>query len=178
MSDVQTKKSAMPGWTWLILVLVVLAHGAWWWLAGAVTSGVDEAGALGDRFGFLTSLLSGLAFWGLIVTMVMQRQELAMQREELTLQREEMSESRAELAKAAEAQAELAAATREATQVARDASVLDAHVQNLITHTYNKDIFQGTNAEERISLVESKSAVVLLVRKLSLENSQHDGVKQ
>ncbi|WP_293627842.1 hypothetical protein [Salinisphaera sp.] len=41
----------------------------------------------GDSFGFLSSLFSGLAFVGLIITIVMQKDELAMQRDELKLQR-------------------------------------------------------------------------------------------
>lgn len=48
---------------------------------------IEKAGVLGDSFGLLTSLFSGLAFAGLIITIVMQKDELAMQREELKLQR-------------------------------------------------------------------------------------------
>lgn len=37
----------------------------------------------GDSFGALNALFSGLAFAGLIVTLIMQKDELSMQREEL-----------------------------------------------------------------------------------------------
>jgi len=48
---------------------------------------IEKSGVFGDSFGLLTSLFSGLAFAGLIITIVMQKDELAMQREELKLQR-------------------------------------------------------------------------------------------
>lgn len=51
---------------------------------------IDKSGVFGDSFGLLTSLFSGLAFAGLIITIVMQRDELAMQREELKLQRKSL----------------------------------------------------------------------------------------
>ena len=52
----------------------------------------------------LTSLFSGLAFAGIIITIVMQRDELTLQRQELTYQREELELSRRELSRTADAQ--------------------------------------------------------------------------
>ena len=46
-------------------------------------------GVAGDMFGSLTALFSGLAFAGLISTLLMQRKELEFQREELRLSRSE-----------------------------------------------------------------------------------------
>lgn len=51
---------------------------------------ISKSGVFGDSFGLLTSLFSGLAFAGLIITIVMQRDELALQRQELNLTREEL----------------------------------------------------------------------------------------
>ena len=51
----------------------------------------------GDAFGAVNALFSGLAFAGLIYTMIMQSKELALQREELAMQRQEMKDSRGEL---------------------------------------------------------------------------------
>src|SRR5680860_334237 len=48
---------------------------------------VDKTGVFGDSFGLLTSLFSGLAFAGLIITIIMRKDELSLQREELKLQR-------------------------------------------------------------------------------------------
>lgn len=56
-------------------------------------------GQVGDSFGVITTLFSGLAFAGLIYTIYLQRNELQLQREELKLQREEMIKSREQLSK-------------------------------------------------------------------------------
>lgn len=58
---------------------------------------ISNSGVFGDSFGFLTSLFSGLAFAGLIITIVMQKNELALQREELSLTREELSGQKQEM---------------------------------------------------------------------------------
>lgn len=58
---------------------------------------VEKSGAFGDSFGLLTSLFSGLAFAGLILTIVMQKEELALQREELSLTRKELTGQKEEL---------------------------------------------------------------------------------
>lgn len=58
---------------------------------------ISNSGVFGDSFGLLTSLFSGLAFAGLIITIVMQKKELALQREELSLTREELSGQKQEM---------------------------------------------------------------------------------
>jgi Putative phage abortive infection protein len=58
---------------------------------------VAKSGVFGDSFGALTSLFSGLAFAGLIITIVMQKDELALQREELSLTRQELTAQREEM---------------------------------------------------------------------------------
>lgn len=57
-----------------------------------------EGGSVGDQFGAVNALFSGLAFMGLIVTMIMQRDELRLQRRALKLQRVEMKATTTELA--------------------------------------------------------------------------------
>ena len=58
---------------------------------------IAKSGVFGDSFGLLTSLFSGLAFAGLIITIVMQRDELALQRQELNLTREELNGQKQEM---------------------------------------------------------------------------------
>jgi hypothetical protein len=58
---------------------------------------IAKSGVFGDSFGLLTSLFSGLAFAGLIITIVMQKNELELQREELSLTRSELSGQKEEL---------------------------------------------------------------------------------
>jgi hypothetical protein len=55
-----------------------------------------KSGTFGDTFGALNALFSGLAFTGVIVTILIQRTELNHQRTELGLQRDEMKETRKE----------------------------------------------------------------------------------
>lgn len=65
---------------------------------------LNKAGLFGDSFGILTSLFSGLAFGGIIITILLQREELKLQRKELKLQRKELVRNRKEMARTASAQ--------------------------------------------------------------------------
>lgn len=56
-------------------------------------------GEFGDMFGAVNALFSGLAFAGLIITLLLQRQELTLQREELEQTREELKNQRVEFEK-------------------------------------------------------------------------------
>lgn len=57
----------------------------------------DDRGTTGDMFGTVNALFSGLAFAGIIYTILLQRTELKFQREELELQRKEIKRSGDEL---------------------------------------------------------------------------------
>ncbi|MCG7492863.1 putative phage abortive infection protein [Thalassobius sp. Cn5-15] len=84
-------------WPFIWVGLVVAAWLASSWLV-QWSVGVDgEVGTFGDSFGALTSLFTGLAFVGLIITLRQQKAQIAMQREDLKLQRGEMKAARAEL---------------------------------------------------------------------------------
>lgn len=52
----------------------------------------DKQGIFGDMFGAVNALFSGLAFAGLIITLILQRHELALQRDELEQTRKEFVE--------------------------------------------------------------------------------------
>lgn len=68
-----------------------------------------DRGTFGDMFGAVNALFSGLAFGGIILTILLQRQELALQREELQHTREELkrsADSQEESQKALKRQAE------------------------------------------------------------------------
>lgn len=55
-----------------------------------------KSGTFGDTYGALNALFSGLALAGVIITILIQKQELQNQRVELQLQRNEMKETRKE----------------------------------------------------------------------------------
>jgi hypothetical protein len=58
-----------------------------------VENDLGKLGQAGDLFGSVNALFSGLAFAGVIVAILLQREELTLQREELTLTREELTKS-------------------------------------------------------------------------------------
>lgn len=55
-----------------------------------------QSGTFGDTFGALNAIFSALTFSGLIITLLIQREELSNQRTELVLQRQEMKDTRKE----------------------------------------------------------------------------------
>jgi hypothetical protein len=62
-----------------------------------VSVNMGPRGAFGDMFGALGALFSGLAFAGLIVTMLQQREDLQNQKDEIALQRDEIALQRKDL---------------------------------------------------------------------------------
>ena len=57
----------------------------------------DTRGTFGDQFGAVNALFSGLAFAGLIYTIILQRNDLKLQRQDLKLQRKELELTRKEM---------------------------------------------------------------------------------
>lgn len=57
----------------------------------------EARGTFGDQFGAVNALFSGLAFAGLIYTIILQRNDLKLQRQDLKLQRKELELTRKEM---------------------------------------------------------------------------------
>lgn len=85
-------------WIWIVLAIigVIAAWGLSWWLINKNIDCSTERGTFGDMFGAVNALFSGLAFAGLIVTLLYQKEELKLQREELAQTREELKGQREE----------------------------------------------------------------------------------
>ena len=85
---------------WRTLIYAGLAVFAIWLLSWGLIdlciSECDDRGTFGDKFGAVNALFSGLAFAGLIVTLLYQKEELKLQREELAQTREELKGQREE----------------------------------------------------------------------------------
>lgn len=85
---------------WVVVGLpaasVLLIWTLGWKILPALYGEPDSAGTAGDMFGSISSLFSGLAFAGLIATLVLQKVELSLQRRELTDTREEFERQRFE----------------------------------------------------------------------------------
>lgn len=67
-----------------------------WVLLSTFIEAPETRGQFGDMFGAVNALFSGLAFGGIIITILLQKKELRLQRKELKLQRTEMQETRKE----------------------------------------------------------------------------------
>ena len=57
----------------------------------------SDRGTFGDQFGAVNALFSGLAFAGLIITILLQRRDLRLQRKDLRMQRKELQLNRQEM---------------------------------------------------------------------------------
>lgn len=88
----------VPMRLWIMLAIIGVI-GIWiasWFFICKYIEGIDERGMFGDMFGAVNALFSGLAFAGLIVTLLYQKEELKLQREELAQNREELKGQRVE----------------------------------------------------------------------------------
>ncbi|RZK60443.1 MAG: hypothetical protein EOO91_01370 [Pedobacter sp.] len=72
---------------WLLNLIVLIKHHS-----NAANSPIGDRGTFGDMFGAVNSLFSGLAFGGIIWTILLQRNELKLQREESKQSRDEAIE--------------------------------------------------------------------------------------
>ena len=84
------KRNKTLRYIFIIILLLFVIFYIW---ADCSLKGLDE---VGDAFNILNTFFTALAFIGLIVTILLQRKDLALQREELKLQREEMQRQCAE----------------------------------------------------------------------------------
>ena len=84
--SIDTKK-----WTWWAVVIVLLLYFGYFSAMYLLFPGnLERRGQFGDMFGALGTLFSGLAFAGLIITILQQREDLKNQRDEIGLQREDL----------------------------------------------------------------------------------------
>lgn len=96
--DKQNKEETkFPLWIWIAVAIVgvILLWVVSWRLIDNFVP-IDERGVFGDKFGAINSLFSGLAFAGLIVTLLFQKQELQLQRKELEHTRNELNAQKLE----------------------------------------------------------------------------------
>lgn len=117
-----------------------------WCIAGIVSwkCGYDWAirGQFGDSFGAINALFSGLAFAGVIFTILLQRNELA-------LQRQELEDTRAELKRSAEAQEKSQAALTQQVAGQRVSARLAALTALVNMYSHNLDNLSTYGNKER-----------------------------
>lgn len=67
-----------------VVIAVITYTGVLLWLTWPISEfSLDRSGLYGDSFGMLTSLFSGLAFSGMLIAVLLQREELQLQRKEI-----------------------------------------------------------------------------------------------
>jgi hypothetical protein len=92
----------------------------------AVIEDPQQRGLFGDSYGVLNALFSGLAFAGVIATLLLQRQELAYQREELELTRVELQRAASAQEATSETIAEQAEVMKVTAHLSGIAALLDS----------------------------------------------------
>ncbi|GGI57815.1 hypothetical protein [Winogradskyella haliclonae] len=108
-------------WIYIVAIFTVIFIIVTWIITYRLLKDLpnEERGTLGDMFGTLNTLFSGLAFAGIIFTILLQRKELS-------LQREELKETRRELARSAEAQEKSQIALNKQSKYTLNASRINA----------------------------------------------------
>jgi hypothetical protein len=87
-----------PLWFFVILSsFVIFLWLANWAMTSLFIKNSQDRGLFGDSFGSVNAFFTGMAFVGLIATMLLQQKELKLQRRELKLQRQEVAGTREEL---------------------------------------------------------------------------------
>lgn len=84
----------------ILVVLLAVVVGLWCWLPGQLAGDnatLEHRGQLGDSYGSVNALFTGLAFAGLIFTILLQHREIRLQRADFAAQIEEMRQSREEI---------------------------------------------------------------------------------
>lgn len=142
----ETKKSRFGLLTLLIILVIFI------WLLSAVLIIVflddwSNRGTFGDLFGAVNGLFSGLAFAGLIYTIVLQKRDLELQRAEIQM-------NRAELKKSSSAQQKSEKALSEQVDLMRITSRLNA--LNTIINYYNLQISSPNTSEENLQKFKDK----------------------
>ena len=134
-----------------LLVIVVLIWIASVFLIPFTLSDLEKRALLGDSFGTINSLFSGLAFAGIIYTILLQRKELS-------LQRQELKETRLELERSATAQEKSERQQRRQSENLKITAKLNAlstlvsYYSNVETKTKNSDgakYREAQNEQER-----------------------------
>ena len=127
--DKETETSKQTWSYYLPFIFVILSWIAFWYFSKSCNIGWETKGQFGDTFGTINALFSGLAFAGVIVTILLQREDLQLTQKELK--------------RSTQAQEESANALKEQIKSMRYASMLEGYssLLNNLNHLVaeNKD---------------------------------------
>lgn len=139
----------------LLTKLIILVLAIWILSTVLILFGLDnwsDRGTFGDLFGAVNALFSGLAFAGLIYTIMLQKEDLELQRSEIAL-------NRAELRKTATAQQKSEKALVEQVEQMKISSKLNA--LNSILNYYNIQIANPNNSSDVVAIAKSKRKEII-----------------
>ena len=134
---------------------------SFWVIAIWIISGVliyylipdwGDRGTLGDMFGVVNALFSGLAFAALIYTIILQREEISLNRKEIELNRKELQKS---------------AAAQDSSQHALKEQVIQTHLtakinaMSTVINYYNTQIANTNNPQEIIEKAKTKRRLLI-----------------
>ncbi len=136
MSDEEAEKpderSRIRPWHVVVIFLTIPAlHIASGFAISGLFDDWEKRGQFGDLFGAVNALFSGMAFAGVIVTILLQREELRLQRLELRQTREELRRSAAAQEASERALKVQADAMRTSAKLASVNSVFDIYRREL-----------------------------------------------
>ena len=90
-----------PWFAWIVFLgLMAAVILLWLFLPGCLVknlTGPADAGEFGDTFGSVNALFTGLAFAGIVFTILLQQRQIKLQRLDFTAQLKEMQQSREEV---------------------------------------------------------------------------------
>ncbi|OYW71985.1 MAG: hypothetical protein B7Z37_26180 [Verrucomicrobia bacterium 12-59-8] len=98
------------------LVVTILILWLGWWIGVSILVETKDRGTIGDLFGGINALFSGLALAGVVTAVILQSKELELQRGEMRLQRNQLELQRKELELSREEYKRMASANEEAAK--------------------------------------------------------------
>jgi len=133
-----------------LLVIII------WLLSGIgiyyFTTNWSDRGTIGDMFGAVNALFSGLAFAALIYTIILQREEIQSNRSEIKLNRKELKRS---------------VTAQDSSQQALKEQVIQTHLtakinaMSTIINYYNTQIANVNNSAELIEKAKQKRRMMI-----------------
>ncbi len=112
----------------------------------------SDRGTMGDMFGAVNALFSGLAFATLLYTLQLQREEIKLNRTEITLNRNELSKS-------VKAQQESQEVLKQ--QVAQTHLTAQLNAMNTVINYYNNQIESNKSSKDTIDKARTKRKLMI-----------------
>lgn len=134
----------------LLTKLILLVLIIWTGSAFLIFYGLDswpERGTFGDLFGAVNALFSGLAFAGLIYTIILQK-------EDIEIQRKEIAQNRAELKKSANAQKQQVEQMKLTARLDALKTLIDYYNIQITNPNAPEEIIQKAKARRKKTILE------------------------